>query len=456
MIFIPLIHLYQRYVTYLKNSYDLIANYILVMIAFVIPISNTHIKRLFIMLLILAIFKLRNLIQVKNVMRNPIVLAYIFYFLLNVFWIYIAEDKESAFLTARYSTIFLYPILILLFVRYNFIPIIISSFLLAISVGEVVSYDIYFNYNIFNFLPYINANANSSYPTPFMSHLNYGLFLAFSAGLSLQLFFQQKILIFRLFSLLLLSSLTINLFINIGRSGYILYIISISTVLYFQYKKNILKYIPLILLSFMAIFFLAYTFSPNFQNRALQTLKSVQKIYYENDYMNSIGIRFLNYKNSIELFKEKPLIGYGTDSHVEVLYKKTKESNSKLAAIIKNYTTTDSQYFDIVLQFGLIGLVVFLNIFYQIYQYKYATTYLKNLSILILILFLLYGLQTNFMYFLNTSAILLIFFSTFILKKNNSKESFNYKQRSKALYLLDIITVFILYIVAFQIYRLFL
>lgn len=456
MIFTPLKNLYRRYFTYLQNSSDLIANYILVLIAFTIPISNLHIKRLFIMLLILAIFTLKqNFTKVKNVILNPLILAYILYFLLNLLWIYIAKDKEDAFFTVKYSIIYLYPILISLFVQYNFIPIIISSFLLAVSVGEIVSYDIYFNYNFFQFLPYINPNANSSSPTPFMSHLNYGLFLAFSAGLSLQLFFKQKTFMLKLLSLLLLSSLTINLFINIGRSGYVLYVISISTVLYFQYKQNILKYFPFILLSFISIFFLAYKFSPNFQNRILQTLKSTQKIYYKNDYMNPIGIRFLNYENSIKLFKEKPLFGYGTHNHISALYKKTKETNSKLAAIIKVYSTTDSQYFDTLLQFGLIGLVIFLNIFYQIYHYRYKTIYQKNISLLIIILFLLYGLQTNFMYFFNTSSILLVFFSTVILKNDVSKRNFNYKKRSKALYLLDIITVLLIYIIAFQIYRLF-
>lgn len=349
---------------------------------------------------------------------------------------------------------FLYPILIVLFLKHDFIPIIISAFLLGILLGEVVAYDIYFNLHYLDFFPYINPKANTAYPTPFMTHLNYGLFLAFSAGLSLQLFFQKKTYLIKIFSILLMLSITTNLLINTGRSGYILFIVSVSIILFLQYKKKIIKYIPLLLITFLSIFTLAYNISPNFHKKALQTVHSIKKLSNSN-YNSSIGIRLLNYNTSLELFSEKPLFGYGTEEHVRVLYEKTKQSHPSLAKQLKYYSTTDSQYFDVALQFGLVGLFVLFNIFYQIYRYPYTDSYLKNISILTIILFTLYGIQTNFMHFLNPSSILLIFFSSLILINHQDKSNFNIRERSFKLHSFDFFSLILLNFIAFQIYRLF-
>ena len=446
----------NKYIIYLQNNSYLLANYILIAVAFFIPISTTHIKRFFIMLLILTLFTPNIKTKIKNVLLNPVIFSFVLYFLLNLFWIFIAKDSEHALFITKYSIEYLYPILILIFIKREFIPIIISSFLLGVFIGEVVSYDIYFNFNIFDFIPYINPKASPAYPTPFMSHLNYGLFLAFSAGLLLQLFFKERSLLIKSLTLLFIFSLTTNLFINIGRSGYILYIVSISTILYLEYKKTILKYIPLIILSFLSIFYLAYLYSPNFHNKVDQTLSSINKIYNNNDYMSSIGIRFLNYKTATELFQEKPIVGYGTGMHVDVLYERTKQKDEKLAKIIKNYSTTDSQYFDTALQFGLIGLIIFFSIFYHLYRYNYTDKYIKNISRLIIIVFLLYGLQTNFMYFANSSSILFIFFSSLVLTKSSLQEESQRKNILIKFHLFDLFSLLLIYFIAFQVYRLFL
>ncbi|MEA1892017.1 MAG: O-antigen ligase family protein [Campylobacterota bacterium] len=443
----------NSYFGYLKNSSNIIANYILILVAFLIPTSTHHIKYLFIMLSILSIFRPDALTKLKSVLVNPVVISFALYFLLNLLWLSVSKNPEDVYYIAKYSVMFLYPVLILLFLESKFIPLMISSFLLGIFVSEIVSYDLYLNLNTFDFFPYINANANSTYPTPFMSHLNYGFFLAFSAGLSLQIFFQKNSYLMKIFTIILIVSITINQFINIGRSGYILYAISILTILYLQYKKDIFKYIPLIIVAFVSIFFLAYSFSPNFQKRIEQTVNSIASIYNKENYTNSIGIRFMNYKNAIESFKQSPLIGYGTDAHVTVLYEETKKTDAQLAQTIKNYHTTDSQYFDIALQFGLIGLIVFFNIFYQIYRYKDRDIYLKNISILMSILLLIYGLGTNFMHFLNPTSYLLIFFATITMSHSYKEEYFDYKSRVLKLYLLDAFTFVLLYVCSFHLYR---
>jgi O-antigen ligase len=249
-----------------------------------------------------------------------------------------------------------------------------------------------------------------------MTHLNYGLFLAIGAGIIFQSFFMRKSYLFIL-NILLFGSITSTQFINIGRSGYILYIISILLILTLQYKQLIIKKTHILIGLIALVLYLAYSLSPNFKSRIDLTMHTFEQIYTDSNYNNSIGIRIQNYKYAFDLIAEKPFLGYGIGQNVKVLSESMKTDEATIAKIISNHSTTDSQYLDILLQFGVIGFMIFINIFFQLVRYQYQDEYQKRVAILFVTLFLIYAIQANFMHFYNATSLLLIFFSSILASK---------------------------------------
>ena len=86
-------------------------------------------------------------------------------------------------------------------------------------------------------------------------------------------------------------------------------------------------------------------------------------------------------KYSLEALKESPIFGVGTGDHIN--YIKNKIIDYKYPEPMLNIlnggenANLHSDYLDIFVQFGFIGLLIFLNIFYQIVRYKTENEHLK-------------------------------------------------------------------------------
>ena len=72
-------------------------------------------------------------------------------------------------------------------------------------------------------------------------------------------------------------SVAINLFINTGRTGQIAFFGALIVLFIYKYKLSV-KSAFLSLLSIIFIFYLAYSFSPNFKNRMNQIEQNVNQM----------------------------------------------------------------------------------------------------------------------------------------------------------------------------------
>jgi O-antigen ligase len=73
------------------------------------------------------------------------------------------------------------------------------------------------------------------------------------------------------------------------------------------------------------------------------------------------------------------LFGTGTGDHMDTL----KPLIPKKDAFLNNLPHPHNSYIEVLWQFGVIGLFIFLNIFYQISRYKTSTLYQKEVLILV-------------------------------------------------------------------------
>jgi O-antigen ligase len=254
-----------------------------------------------------------------------------------------------------------------------------------------------------------------------MYHIHYGFSLAFAAYLLLETIKRNPTFLLKALSALFFISISINLILNIGRTGYVLYIISLLLFIFLNYKQNSLKALPIALLSLTLAFLLAYQFSPLFKKRIDTTTQSVTKAFTKNDFKSSIGLRIEKYKLAYEAFKEKPLLGYGTGEHLQSIHQLAVEKKLWFASSIAGHPNLDSEYLDIIIQFGLLGLIVYLNIFYQSIKYKQPDPLLKNIQIVLVVLYILFSFEAVGVIHHKLAETFLFFISITLIKQTDKE-----------------------------------
>ena len=377
-----------------QKNIDLLANHILVIIAFFLSINVSVLHDGFQILLILFLLKPNKLELLIKVFNNRVVMSFVLFVVMNYVWILVSDDQVASYSAAKSMKFFLFSMLVYAFAQYRFVNRILAAFVLGVVVSAAFSYALSFQLIEPNFLYSNERVATYENPSPFVWHIDFGFILVFSSILLIQrlsiIRSQRK---FLLISILFIF-LSLCLFLNIARSGYILYGLGLLLFFVVHYRKNAFKLFPVIFLLISLLSSIAYTSLPIVEKRVNTLVNSVEKMYYDNNYKSSVGMRLKEYEQAYILFLDKPLLGYGTGMHVKTMYKDAVEKKIFYANSIKNYCTTDSQYFDILLQFGLIGLFVFLNIFYQVYKNEQNDTQLKEIQILFIILYLMFSLQS--------------------------------------------------------------
>ena len=110
----------------------------------------------------------------------------------------------------------------------------------------------------------------------------------------------------------------------------------------------------------------AYSLSSNFKKR-MDSIP-IQLTQLGKNKVNSLNTRYYLYKYSFEKIKKKPLLGYGTGSFVKEFSSISEHATKTIAGVHK---TPHNNYLFIWFELGLLGLVVFLCIFFfQLKAYK--------------------------------------------------------------------------------------
>lgn len=151
-------------------------------------------------------------------------------------------------------------------------------------------------------------------------------------------------------------------FINHQRTAYFLYIV---VLLIYGYQQEKIKGGIKVLLWILFLSVGAYHSSATFQARAPLVVQEV-KTYQQGNPISSTGLRLFFIKSSYELWKEKPLFGYGTGSFKETYltidgYNIGGQKNTPETALDQPH----NDYAFIAVQLGLMGLIVFLLLLFR-------------------------------------------------------------------------------------------
>ncbi len=360
-----------------------ILNGLFFLYALSVPISRAGIVVFGFLIIMIWLFLRENRrLELKSVFEYRSLQAlfvYILYCFVALSWV--ESDNLLLALNAfsKYWYFLVIPIMIANIKPNHILPL-MATFLIGVVLSAVLSYGIFFEL-------FVTKHGIASDPTPIMRHLDFGLFLAFGALILLIRFLYETHLQYKLLYLTLFGIVAINIFIIGGRSGYIIFIPTLLFVILYRFEQR-LKAL-LITLSLLGIVLVgAYNLSPPFKHRADMSVESITKLYNHQDYCTSWGMRAGAFVVAKDIVAHDPLFGVGNRDHIERLQTiiATHYPSMECLSWFMHY---HNQYLEILTQGGLVGLLLFLSIFYFVARMKFQNKEFELLKIVFVSVYLI-------------------------------------------------------------------
>jgi O-antigen ligase len=172
-----------------------------------------------------------------------------------------------------------------------------------------------------------------------------------------------------------------------GRMGMLAFSVFIPLMFIYVFKNNIVKMFLFLCLFMVLIFGSAYEFCPNFQKRINVTKESLSKFQKDKDFSTSSGQRFGIWIIAKDMFLQHPIVGYGGSGYrieFERLYKE-KYNYMDEKVLDSGKASLHNEYIQVAIQYGLIGLILYFNMFLQ-----FIRTAIKNKNLSTALFFLVY------------------------------------------------------------------
>ena len=373
--------------------------------------------------IILFIFLLNPKVgtYLKNSLKNSFVQAGLLYLAVILIWFIGAHDLSFAITQLKINKFYLLPILFFAFIRPEYFKYYVLAFILGAIVNFIWTYLMFFNI-IDNH--YSNLIINQS------EHA----FLIFLTIISLfyRLVKYEDKLVYKILIIFIILLLSSNVFL-LKKTQIVSYVIVLFVAFIYLYRKDIVK-ILILSLTFLSIFLIGINFLfPTVKYQLLHELDGVQKAIQKQDFTNSMSARLGVAYYSLQVIEDSPIFGYGTGDHAYEVKKAINNSELKNidsksydiligTLITGKHVTLHNTFLQVLVQYGIIGLLIFLNIFYQILKFTRGETNIYSLLIVssVTIAFLQFLSGWDFQ-FGNLAQIFIITICLLILSQSKEK-----------------------------------
>ncbi len=143
-----------------------------------------------------------------------------------------------------------------------------------------------------------------------------------------------------------------------GRAGHLVFFILLILLLFQYFRGKVYKAILLTLVLIPLLFAAAYNLSPHFQARLDHAIEDIQIFHKNQD--TSVGLRFVRWRNSWEIIRQSPWLGSGTGGFTAAY----QEVHQRLSPALPMIDNPHNQYLFVLTQWGILGLLLLLNIFF--------------------------------------------------------------------------------------------
>jgi len=361
-----------------KDALTLWMNNLLVLYAFLIPISQTIKATVFTFIVILFLIRGRVFFYIKKALENKVIQAFLYLFLAYIVGLLWSENLKEGIYWVKSIKYGLYLIVFYAFVDGRYISKVISAFVLGVLLSELISYGMLLGIIPWSFdigkIHFFAARIVGD-PSPFLNHIHYGVLLALVVMLlGYRVINTKESKTIKIFMSLFIITVTLNIFITGGRTGYV----SLLLLLLFLGISYLKRYFLVMLVAVFLIFTVAYNASPVFKENVLETKESIENLFGDKaDFETSVGVRAAVYYYGYKTIKDNLLFGVGSGDSMDEIRKIAPKGTR-----IQRLAHEHNQFLSTFLKLGIVGFVIFLNVYYQIFRFKQEDKELRFIMII--------------------------------------------------------------------------
>ena len=286
-------------------------------------------------------------------------LAFLLFSALSVLW---SDDLAHAAKNMKHYWLATIPfVVVLTSLDARTVRRLITLFLGAMFVSEIVSYGLFFGWWHF-------GKATSADPSPVYHHIHYSVLLALTVILLLdQIVRRETPKVLRILETLFLLSTTANLFLNGGRTGQLALLVGV--LLFFAVRYGVQWRRLAAVASVLGLLYVgAYELSPNFRHRVQQAAADLSAIR-EGRMVGSMGQRLAMLEVSRAMVQEHPWLGVGVGDDLATVRQKVAPGGEFARyRFIAHYQHLHNQYIQVLVQSGPLGLALFVGFFIALFS----------------------------------------------------------------------------------------
>lgn len=302
----------------------------------------------------------------------------------------------------------------MMYIRRENVPFLLTAFLSGMVLSELTSYLIWLGV----IAPF--GKATDIIPSPFMSYPYYTIYAALAAGLLVHfLLFDRPESRWRLLAAGgFLITILINLSITGGRGGQVGFFVLLFILLMMYFGRRWIQGVAVFVLASTILFYSAYQFIPVFQQRADAAIEEVTHFEEGLQDGSSVGVRIALNINYFNAFLKAPWLGHGTGSYLDAYSEVNKHS-----AYQAHITQPHNMYLVILVQFGLLGGIIFLSMFgSMLWQGWHSTDNLRAFRVAFP-LFWLTVMWVNWYLYSHHTFYVFLFLTSVLYAATSTKES---------------------------------
>lgn len=373
--------LIQIFITnnFIKDKIYIFVIFLIMCLAFSIPFGHQYGRKIIVVIFVLWIFIVEkdNLLKILTHRFLIAFLLLIFIYYISLFW---SDNIPKGLHYIQTILIYWFGPLVVFstIIKKEHIKYIVAGFLAGMFINEIISYLIYFD-----LYDTAYSKLHPGHPVGFIYHITYSVLMAFSALLILYQANHMKNIYVKMVYLVFFLTMTINLIISGGRTGYIVFFASLIVLLIIYYKVS-LKNFLLTLVFPILIFTVVYKIDSGIQTRVNAAFTDVQKVINDNNYNTSVGTRIAFYPMSYEMLSQAHngfFFGVGTGD----IPQEMAESINRTNIVKVKHSHTHNSYMETYLNTGIIGLILLLLMFYYLWKIDIKDKNIKFIQQLILI-----------------------------------------------------------------------
>lgn len=302
--------------------------------------------------------------KLKEIALNKVIIVFFMLILMHYISLIWSEDYKSGlnYTGSILRYIFIPSIIYLTIVTKDKIKYIITAFIFGMFTNEIISYLIYFD------IYHTDYSIIHRYPVGFINHIPYSVLVAFTAILILNQTKHINNNYLKILYVVFFITMTTNLVISSGRTGYVVYFGSLIIMLFTYYKLSIKNFLYILVFPTI-VFIVGYKLNEDVQKRIEASITAVEKIDADSNYNTSFGARLGFYPMTLDIVSQENnsyFFGVGVGDSKQEIYDFCKRSDM----FNKRFKHTHNSYLEAYLKTGVIGLVLFIMLFIYLWKTK--------------------------------------------------------------------------------------